>query len=271
VRERGRRGAESAVEEHLARRAGEEVVAADHVRDPHVVVVDHHAEVVDGHAVRAHDDEVVQIDVPEHDPALHVVVDDGLTLERGAEAERVGGAAGGRRRALTAGAVVGGRPTRSERRLPARLELLGRAPAAIDGSGGEQRLGARSVEVQALALMVRTLVPGEAEPAEALEDGARRLLARALAVGVLDAQHEGAAVVAREEVAEERGADASDVERAAGTRREARPDRHRAELIGWRPTCQIRDASTQSRVETERRGQHTERVERAPAREEERC
>src|SRR5207302_8320297 len=197
--------------------------------------------------------------------------DDGLPLERGAETERVGGAAGGRRRAVTAGAVVGGTPARGERGLPARLELLGRAPAAIDGSGGEEGLGARAVEGQALALVVGALVPGEAEPAEALEDGARRLLGRALAVRVLDAQHEHAAVVAREEVAEERGAHAPDVERAGGARREARPDRHRAELIGWRPACQIPDASTRPRFESGRRRQHTDSMERTPGREEARC
>src|SRR5207248_1502935 len=94
---------------------------------------------------------------------------------------------GVRKRSAWAARSAGG-----ERGLPARLELLGRAPAAIDGSGSEQRLGARTVEGQALALVVRALVPGEAEPAEALEDGARRLLGRALAVRVLDAEHERA-------------------------------------------------------------------------------
>jgi len=51
---------------------------------------------------------------------------------------------------------------------------------------------------------------------------------------VLDAQHERAAVVAREEVAEERGAHAPDVERAGG----AWAKRVRtgiARTNGWRP------------------------------------
>ena len=60
----------------------EVIVAADHVRDAHVDVVHDDAEVVDGRAVRAQDDEVVELGVLEDDAALHEIVDDGLAVER---------------------------------------------------------------------------------------------------------------------------------------------------------------------------------------------
>ena len=47
------------------------------------------------------------------------------------------------------------------------------------------------------------------------------LVRRALGVGVLDAQHEHAAVAAREQPVEERRARAADVQVAGGRRREA--------------------------------------------------
>ena len=59
------------------------------------------------------------------------------------------------------------------------------------------------------------------EPLEALEDGGDRCVGRALAVGVLDPQDEGAAVMAGVEEVEERGAGAADVEVAARARGEA--------------------------------------------------
>ena len=50
---------------------------------------------------------------------------------------------------------------------------------------------------EALHLEERALVPVQAEPAQAVEDRVHRLVGRALEVGVLDAQHERAAVPAR--------------------------------------------------------------------------
>ena len=59
------------------------------------------------------------------------------------------------------------------------------------------------------------------EPLEALDDGGDRRVGRALAIGVLDPQDEGAAVAAGVEEIEERGAGAADVEVAARARGEA--------------------------------------------------
>ena len=108
------------------------------------------------------------------------------------------------------------------------LELLGAAIAAIGVPCGEQALGVVAIELAALALEERSLVPVQAEPAQALEDRVHRRGGGALLVGVLDAQHEDAAAVAREEIVEQRRPRAADVQEAARARREARADgRHR--------------------------------------------
>ena len=63
------------------------VVAADDVGDAHVVVVDDDGEHVGRVAVRAQQDEVVEILVLPDDAALHRVLDHGLALA----AARAGG------------------------------------------------------------------------------------------------------------------------------------------------------------------------------------
>ena len=75
------------VDLHLAGGVGEVVDAADDVRDAHVVVVDDDGVVVDRRAVAAQDDHVVEVGVLPHDAALHAVLDHGLAVERGLEAD----------------------------------------------------------------------------------------------------------------------------------------------------------------------------------------
>src|SRR5204863_5675815 len=68
-------------------------------------------------------------------------------------------------------------------------------------------------------------VPGEGEPAEAVEDRRQRGLDVALLIGVVDAQHVLAAVAACEEPVEQRRAHPADVEEAGRAGREARAGR----------------------------------------------
>src|SRR4029077_9399539 len=142
-------------------------------------------------------------------------------------------------------------PAGRERGLPARLELLGRTPAAIDGATLDERVGARTIERRPFALEEWTFVPSEIEPAERLDDRAGGLGGRALAVRVLDAQDEPATVPARVQEAEERRPRAAEMQRAGGARCESSPDRHRAELIGRSRASQRR------RFETRRGRPHT--------------
>ena len=74
VRVHRRLGAERADDVDLPRRVVDVIVAADHVRDPHVEVVDDDAEVVGRRAVGARDDEVVELGVGDLDAALDAVV-----------------------------------------------------------------------------------------------------------------------------------------------------------------------------------------------------
>ena len=68
-------------------------------------------------------------------------------------------------------------------------------------------------------------VPVEAEPAHPVEDRVDRRLGRARLVGILDAQQELAAMVARVEPVEQGRARAADMEEAGGRGREAGDDR----------------------------------------------
>src|SRR5439155_12108427 len=72
-----------------------------------------------------------------------------------------------------------------------------------------------------LALRVRPLVPVELEPAQRVEDLLDVLGCRALAVGVLDPQHELALLPPREEPVVQRRARATDVQLACWRGREA--------------------------------------------------
>src|SRR5947209_2238956 len=73
-------------------------------------------------------------------------------------------------------------------------------------------------------LMHRLAVPFEAEPCQAIEDRGDRLVGRARAVGVLDAQQEFAATPARIKPVEQCGARAADVQEAGRRGRKAGDD-----------------------------------------------
>src|SRR6185295_7067409 len=72
----------------------------------------------------------------------------------------------------------------------------------------------------------RLVVPVEAEPLQAVDDGLDRFLGGALAVGVLDAQAEDAAVMPGIQPVEQGRAGASDVEEAGRRGGKAGDDSH---------------------------------------------
>ena len=90
------------------------VVAADDVGDAHVMIVDHHREHIGRRAVRAEQDEIVELGVLDGDPALDLVVDRRLALLRRLEADdvRAGSVAVGRasRHGLSDAERAGARP-----------------------------------------------------------------------------------------------------------------------------------------------------------------
>ena len=76
-------------------------------------------------------------------------------------------------------------------------------------------LGGGTVQVEPIALAVE-LVPAEVEPVEPVEDGVDRGLGVPFDIGVVQAQHDGAAVVAGVEPIENEGAGAADVQVTGG-------------------------------------------------------
>jgi hypothetical protein len=107
-----------------------------------------------------------------------------------------------------------------------------RAVLLVGAPGRHQLADVFLVDVAALALPVGTvgaadfwtLVPVHSEPGEAVVDEVQVLLAVALLVRVLDAQHEDAPRVAGVEPVEQRRTGAADVEEPGWTGREADAD-----------------------------------------------
>src|SRR5690606_34614779 len=107
--------------------------------------------------------------------------------------------------------VVHGRFAGGQQLLPALLELLGRAVAVVGLALGQELLGVLAVNLQPLALLVGaigsahlgTLVPVDLQPPQGVDDGPGGLFGGTLQIGILDAQHEGAAVMAGKQPVEQ--------------------------------------------------------------------
>ncbi len=231
VRETRYRGAERLVDVDLARRVVDVVVAADHVGDAHVDVVDDHREVVGRETVRTEDHEVVEFGVAPLDAALDLVVEHDCARGRIAEADHAVGIVAQRFVAIAVVAVVARLLAARHRRGAHRLDLLLRLVRVIRLAGLEQILGRLPVTIHAQGLVERALVRGEAEPVHALDDRIDRHLGRTLAIGILDAQDEFTAAMPRLQPAVQRGARTADVQETGGTRGETGADSHRQ---AWR-------------------------------------
>src|SRR5262252_506751 len=229
VGEDGRRVAESVVAGDLLRRVAEVVVAADHVGDLHGHVVDHHAKVVGGGAIRTHEDPVVEDGVVKGDSAEDRVLHRGLPVRRHPQAKGVG--LRGRHVDVTTGAGIAELLLASASRLPQDVQRLRSAATPVGAPLGEQSLGVRAIDVEALGLTVtgrrRPLVPVEPEPAHGRHDLIDVLGGGARAIRVLDAENEHALVVTGERPVEQGSASATHVEGAGGARGKANSDRIR--------------------------------------------
>jgi hypothetical protein len=96
------------------------------------------------------------------------------------------------------------------------IELLPGAEAPVRLTLYEEALGIGLVTGGVLSLEEWTLVPGDAQPGQAIQYDPRMLGRAALSVGVLDPEDVRAARVARKQPVEERRASAPDVEIAGG-------------------------------------------------------
>ena len=126
------------VERDVARRAGQPFLAADHVRDLHLVVVGHRGEVVGREAVPLQQHVVVEQLVAELDRAAQLVFNNGRALARHCETDDVRLAVA--HPGLAAATVVAGRALLALLRLPHLVQPLGRADAAVGAAFREQPL-----------------------------------------------------------------------------------------------------------------------------------
>ena len=229
--------AERALERDVARRVVEVLLAAQHVRDAHPLVVHHHAQVIGREAVALQDHEVVGEVGGEGDLAEDLVAHD-QRLVRPAEADhvRLVRRARERRRAVEArGPHVAERARLGLRAPPQRLELLGRLEGGVGEVLRDEGVQRRAVEPEALrleegpdaarvaadAVVLRPLVPVDAEPGEVFEDAGHRGVGGAQHVRVFDAQQEAPAEPACQGPVEQRRARAAHVQVAGGRGREA--------------------------------------------------
>src|SRR5579875_2428422 len=111
---------------------------------------------------------------------------------------------------------------------PHRLQPLRRAETSVGMAGSDQLLGIFKIDGAPLCLVigairaahVRAFVPIQPKPAEPFEDGVNGALHCTRGIGVFDADNELAPIVAREQPAKERRAEAPDVLDASWARRE---------------------------------------------------
>src|SRR5204862_7333646 len=118
-------------------------------------------------------------------------------------------------------AVVAWFFTARKLRCTQRIELVGRHVAAVGETALQHVRQDLAIAVHPLHLVDRGSVVVEPQPRHRIQDRLHRLQGRASDVGVLDAQQEDAAVLARERPWEQRRADVAEMDEAGGTGREA--------------------------------------------------
>ena len=206
------------------------------MRDRHLDIVCDDGELVGRLAVGSEDDEILDVGPVELDRPVDEILDQRRAFGH-AEANGARRLAPFARRDLCprqrrAGAIVAPR-RRALGSLALRLELIGRTVAVVGTVGSDQTFDHRSMTIDPLRLEVglvrtanpRPFVPIEPEPPQAVEYAFDHLRRRPAGIGVLDAQHEHAAVTPRKQPVEERGPGAADMQIAGRGGRE--PDSRR--------------------------------------------
>ncbi len=197
---------ERAPEQSRLRRVGQVLLGPDDMADLHVDVVDDVRQEEHRPAVAPHEDEVLDERVLEFGLAPNQVDDGGRPFPWRSEAQRPPLARP--ETAVATETVVAG-PSRA---LRPGVHDLTCAVAVVGVSVCEEARRRGLVQVRALTLEVRTLVPVHTDPAERALDAVDPLVAVALGVGVFDAQHERAAVLTRVDPVVQSGLGSADVE-----------------------------------------------------------
>ena len=211
--------------ENLSGRVGQVFLGSNHMRDLEIVVVDHGGQVVEATAVGALNHVVLFAAPIELHRTTDQVVDRQSTGARDLQTHDRGASLGFEGRPLLRGfgdpaATVDERLLGRFGRLAFRLNFRGGGVVIVGGLTLDQLPYGRLIAVQALRLEIgpvrathfRALIPLDAQPAKAVQNGLQGRRHVALLVGIVDPQHEMAAVLAGEEPIEQRRAHAANVQ-----------------------------------------------------------
>ena len=140
------------------------------------MVIDHHGQHVSGSSVAAQEDQIVELRVRGDHAALHTVVDDGFTFARGLEAnDRIDPRGRFGRIAIAPRAVIKNRAPFRTGALAHCCKLFLRAVALIGVSGDQHLVCDGCVPAGARVLINRLVIPFEAKPPQAVENGIDRI------------------------------------------------------------------------------------------------
>ena len=228
-----RRPAKRFIQQHLPKRVGDVVLAANHMADLHVVVVHHDRHVVQRRTVTARNDEVINVVRTYLDGSKDdILIANGLGLVSKSDSWNHAGC-------LTLGDLGFGEvsaharislwPALGSLLLALGGAFLGRCVVVVRVTTRYKLLHRLAVDVVALALPVGTVgsvhvgtfVPVKPKPAQAVEYPGFPGWIAALRICVLDTQHKCAANPSGHEVVEEGGTGAPHMQVARGTRRHA--------------------------------------------------
>ena len=224
--------AERPIYRNLSRRVGEMLLRADDVRAFHQSVVNHDGEIVNGNAVRFHDDKITDAGRLKFHVSAHHIIESVHFVRRHAKPHdrfppfRFVFLALLFRKMLTTPAIDRRFPFR-ELRLSLFFQLFLRAIAIVRFAFRNQALHFFFVERKALRLAIRTvlaadvdtLVPIEPQPAERFFDIFLRFPAGTRQVRILNAHQKFPARVTREKPIKESTARPADMKRPRRARR----------------------------------------------------
>ena len=214
---------------------GQMIVAANDMGDAHVMVVDHDRMHIGRRPVAAQQDHVVELAVRHAHRSLHQIVDDGFAVQWRLQADYridVGRRVG--RVAVAPPAVIADRAAFAFRRLAHLRQFFGRTIAPVGLTGGQQRLRGFDMPRMSARLVVDLAVPIQFQPAQAVENGVDGFAGRAFGVGVLDPQHEAAAVMAGVQPVEQGRSGAADMQEPGRRGSKSRNNAHGWAFDNWR-------------------------------------
>ena len=196
--------------------------AADHMGHAHVEIVHHNGQHIGGRAVRTQQHHVIKLIVGEAHIAQHQVLHDGFALIARLQPHHKRSAGRCFRGvAIAPASIIADGITRRPLCFAHLNQFVLRGVTAIGFALGQQRLGYFAMAGGAGELIDRFAVPIQAHPVHAVQDCAHGFGRGALPIGVLDAQQEGAAGMARIKPVEQSRTGAADMQHACGRGREA--------------------------------------------------